>query len=57
MATLYILFVIIKPDRLTDNSFVVIGYYSLLSSFAVATIFSYRKLKKFYKIQYYENAG
>ncbi len=57
MAMLYILFVIIKPDRLTDNSFVVIGYYSLLSSFAVATVFSYRKLKKFYKIQYYENAG
>lgn len=57
MATLYILFVVIKPDRLTDNSFVVIGYYSLLSSFAVATVFSYRKLKKFYKIQYYENAG
>jgi len=50
--TLYIVFVLVRPEGLIDDVNVIITYYSLLSAFFVSSFIGYKTLVDKYKLQY-----
>lgn len=50
--TLYVLFVLVKPERLIENVNFIIAYYSSLSAFFVSSFIGYKALVDKYKLQY-----
>lgn len=50
--TLYIVFVLVKPERFIENENFIIAYYSFLSAFFVSSFIGYKTLVDKYKLQY-----